>query len=124
MYTEEDMKMFDQIPDDVQERLYGFLFNDFLKKFTIFFRFQKIQDKSEQNLASFKDKSYYNWKDLPYQFFMIQMLQLLEPRHEVKGQTIIEELNEVNEIIFMTKGKIGVGYEINKSKRLVLQYTD
>jgi hypothetical protein len=55
---------------------------------------------------------------------MIQMLQLLEPRHEVKGQTIIEELNEVNEIIFMTKGKIGVGYEINKSKRLVLQYTD
>jgi len=35
---------------------------------------------------------------------------------------LINELDEYNEITFIEKGKLGIGYEINKVKKLPVQF--
>jgi hypothetical protein len=48
----------------------------------------------------------------------------LEPFRE-KGYTVLkEELDEFNEIMYVNKGKVVIGYEVNKEKRYCIQYTD
>lgn len=42
-----------------------------------------------------------------------------------KRNTILkEELDEFNEIMFVNKGKVVIGYEMNKEKRYCIQYND
>jgi CRP-like cAMP-binding protein len=48
----------------------------------------------------------------------------LEPRFEPAGTTILEELQEINEIIFISKGRVAVGFEINKKKEFALTFHD
>jgi hypothetical protein len=38
----------------------------------------------------------------------------------MKGSVLFEELDEVNEIIFVQNGTIDVGFDINKIRRFVL----
>jgi|DEB0MinimDraft_12_1074336.scaffolds.fasta_scaffold13015_5 hypothetical protein len=45
---------------------------------------------------------------------MMQFLKYLEPRFEKKKTIIMDELDEVVEIIFVYKGSVAVGYELNK----------
>ena len=52
------------------------------------------------------------------------MLSKLEPRFEKKKTLIIDELDEFNEIIFVTIGTVFIGYEINKVKNYCIKYTD
>ena len=47
---------------------------------------------------------------------------MLEPRFEKSKTVIIDELDEFNEIIFISKGTMLVGYEINKQKRYCIKY--
>ena len=44
----------------------------------------------------------------------------MEPLHLGLGTILMDELDEVGEITFVHKGKIGVGYEINKMKKLCI----
>jgi len=55
---------------------------------------------------------------------MIEVVQNLEPIHHPKGVLLVGELDEVGEIIFAHKGEVGVGYEINKIKRIVLHFAN
>ena len=55
---------------------------------------------------------------------MIEVLQNLEPRHEHRGTMIFEELDDIREIIFIAKGQIDIGFEVNKQKRFAIRYTD
>jgi hypothetical protein len=59
----------------------------------------------------------YNYRDL-----LIGMLTSLEPRFEKKDHQLVGELDEFGEVIFITKGKIGVGYCINKQKKFQIIY--
>lgn len=52
---------------------------------------------------------------------MLILLQNLEPRQEFENNTIYEELDEVNEIIFFDKGTVDIGFEINHKKHYVLR---
>lgn len=45
----------------------------------------------------------------------------LKPRFEKAKTILFEELEEVQEIIFIQKGYVDIGYEINKQKRYVLR---
>jgi len=45
------------------------------------------------------------------------VLNNLFPRHEPKGTIVINELDEFGEVTFVCKGKVGIGYEINKVKK-------
>ena len=55
---------------------------------------------------------------------MVQILRSLEPRIEKKDKTIFEELDDINEVIFIEKGQVEIGYELNKKKKYVLRYYD
>ena len=52
------------------------------------------------------------------------MLMYLEPFFERKNVILINELEEYNLIEFVVKGKVALGYEINKQKRYCVKYTD
>ena len=45
---------------------------------------------------------------------MIDLLSTLEPRKEEKGTILLNELDEVNEVIFFDNGAYEIGYEINR----------
>ena len=59
-----------------------------------------------------------------YRDFMISLLQGLEPRFEEKGSLLFDELQEISEIVFIIRGKVDVGYELNKNKRFVVRFQD
>jgi len=42
----------------------------------------------------------------------------LMPRYEIKGTLLINELDEYGEVTFCHKGIVGIGYEINKFKKI------
>ena len=44
----------------------------------------------------------------------MDLLRVLEPRKEEFNVTIYNELDEVNEVIFFSKGEYDVGFEINR----------
>ena len=116
---EDEQEILDELPSYVQDKLYvGFLFCNFIKKFK---RFLTIEKNSK--ILRSKDlhlRRYYTMIDNPYRDFIIRILTSLEPRFEKKGTTLINELDEFGEITFIEKGKIGIGYEINKHKKLPL----
>ena len=49
---------------------------------------------------------YYNWNDKRYSRFMIALLRALEPRKFKKDEIILRDQDEVEEIIFITKGEV------------------
>lgn len=55
---------------------------------------------------------------------MLDILMSLQPRQEFAGTVLFEELQEINEILFISKGICDVGFEINKLKKYVLRFTD
>lgn len=54
----------------------------------------------------------------------MDVLRNLEPRFESAGTTIINELDEFGEIIFIQKGIILLGYEINKVRNHCIKMKD
>ena len=48
----------------------------------------------------------------------------MEPRREYRGSVLYEELEEIQEIFFVSKGTMDIGYELNKSRKFVVRYTD
>ena len=52
--------------------------------------------------------------------FMVDVVQNLEPQFFKKGTVMINEMDEVIDIKFVHNGSIGVGYELNKLKKVVI----
>lgn len=52
---------------------------------------------------------------------MLDILTHLEPRQELPNTIILNELDEVNEVIFFNKGNCDVGFEINRIQEFVLR---
>ena len=107
MSTQEDLDLLDQLPDFVQREIFSdFLFAEFLTHFRVFFDLPKTDTKIEH--------AYYKWDNEEYQEFMIEILKSLEPRTILENILFYEELDEVNEILFIEKGEYDLGYEVNK----------
>ena len=105
--TEDDHKLFDQLPNNVQGSIYSeFLFKKFLQKFIKFFTFPNLECKMQH--------AYFGWQHDNYMNFMIYFLQLLEPIKLNKNQVIFTELENVNMVVFTIEGGFDIGYEINK----------
>ena len=104
--------MYSQLPESVQNSLYlNFLHQDFIQKFRDFFRLKKTHgicpiQKLDANgnlreeTANFC-KAYFDWTDLDYRKFMLQMCSLMEPRFETEDVYILDEFDEAQEIIFI-----------------------
>ena len=67
---------------------------------------------------------FYTWTDQSFRDFMMQLLTNLEPYQEFAQTVIVSELQEYNEIIFVQKGKLQIGFEINKQKKYCIQQND
>lgn len=52
---------------------------------------------------------------------MIKLLQALEPRSFKKADIIYRDLEEVEEVIFVTRGEFAIGYTINNQEYLALK---
>jgi len=117
--TEEDLKLFQELPSQVQRNIYShFLFKNFIKNFEKFFDFPK---ENPENGPVKIDYSFYTWDDVQYQNFMIDILKTLEPRVFAARETINFELDEVNEILFIEVGEYNIGYEVNKTEKFKLR---
>ena len=55
---------------------------------------------------------------------MLDLMTRLEPRFEEKGETIYEELDEVNEVIMFVRGSFDIGFEVNGKKLFVKRFTN
>ena len=55
---------------------------------------------------------------------MTNVLTKLEPRIEHKGTILFEELDEVNEALFISKGIVDVGFKINNFPKYVIRFSD
>ena len=104
------MALMDQLPKDVQRKIYSnFLFRNFLDCFQSFF--------SLPNHQSPHRFSYFTWNDVPYQNFMVFIMQNLEPIKYEPGQIIFYELDCVDTVQFFMQGEIDIGYEVNRQIR-------
>jgi hypothetical protein len=52
---------------------------------------------------------------------MYEVLIKLEPRREEKDKIIFYELDDFTEILFFCKGKVDIGFELNRKKFFVLR---
>ena len=98
----------------IQDKIfYKFLFSEFLQDFKKFFSFEKKEYGIKHN--------YYSWEDQAYRNFMFDTLRSLEPRHEESKTILFNELDDFPEITFFNKGKVDIGFEINRKKFFVLR---
>lgn len=124
--------MFGQLPQNVQTSLnIHFLHQNFIVKFRDFFRLKRplgvspISDAKKMNLrVKVKTepikKLFFDWTDLDYRKFMLQLCSLIEPRFEPMDTYLLDEFDEAQEILFVNKGKIAIGFYINKSKQVAV----
>ena len=55
-----------------------------------------------------------NWNNLVYSNFMIVFLRSLEPVMFQKNTIIFNEFEDVSNVLFVCKGQIDIGYDINR----------
>ena len=105
---DEVKKILSNLPNGVTRMIItDFLFHEFVNVFhETLFRFRKWNSKLKY--------CYYNYEDQVYSNFILQFLQYLNPVLIKKNQRIFNELEEVDEIIFICKGHYVVGYKINE----------
>ena len=112
---DEDLQLYEQLPDLVTNDIFfRFLYSPFLR---VFNRYLSIPiPRSPQS------NTFFTFDNPVYKDFIRDLVKELEPRFELKGVTILNELDEVTEVVMFTDGKIDVGYEINSKKYFVLRY--
>lgn len=64
---------------------------------------------------------YYTWKDGLYSAFMMALMRNLEPRRFVKGDVILNDMEEVEEVIFVCSGEYAIGYMLNDRLRMAVK---
>jgi len=111
----------------------GFLFTNFLYKFSTFFLLENVDSNKgssslkKSNLFTVDDTAFtkfYDMQSTNFRNFLIQVIYNLEPYHLQKGVIMVNELDEIGEIIFVHQGSVGIGYELNKFKKVVFQYNN
>ena len=85
-----------------------YLFMGFLKIFHKFFDIPVINSTRQHERFTISDHT--------YQIFLRDVLQLLEPMRALKNELLYEELDDVQEIIFLSDSDIKIGYSMNNKR--------
>lgn len=64
---------------------------------------------------------FYTWEDTVYREFMVDILLCLKPRQAYKGETMLRPLMSVDEVIFIEKGSIDIGFVLNDIAKNVVR---
>ena len=95
--SEQDLKIFEQLPTDVQTKIYvTFLFSDLSNQYGVYFQLR--------NFVSSERASFYQWDNDIYRYFFYRLFSSLEPRHEHKDAMLVDHLDELSEVLFITEG--------------------
>ena len=101
------------LPETVQNRIYcEFYFSKFLSVFKDTFKIITPQGYL------------YSWTDQAYRDFMIQILRQMDYRHLNANTIIFDELDDINEVIFIESGTVEIGYQMNKRRHFVLRFVN
>lgn len=68
------------------------------------------------NRRSSQQHAYYSWENRNFEEFMLHIFSSLEPYYAPRSKIILAELDDVNEVVFITVGSIKIGFEINKQE--------
>ena len=98
------------------------MFKQFLETFKDTFNIPKDPILGDQIGISSNVNDFYTWDNSNYREFMNLILRSLEPLRMKAGQVIFRELQEIEEVIFVHKGAVDVGFEINRREKLVLRF--
>ena len=52
---------------------------------------------------------------------MVNLLAQLEPRCEQPGTVLFKTIEEVDEIFFIEKGSVDIGFEINRDTKFIIR---
>ena len=101
------------------------MFKEFLEVFKDTFKIPKITVKENfSDDISLNTKNFYTWDNSNYREFMNLILRSLEPYHMKRDQILFRELQEIETVIFVTKGNVDVGFEINRKEKMVLRFSN
>lgn len=83
--------------------------------------------KVDLGWSKFRTYPFFDWSDLIFQGFMLNLFKALEPRFYEPKEIILGELEESMEMIFVTSNgndiaRYDVGYELNKVLKLRLTF--
>lgn len=70
---------------------------------------------------AFELRSYYTFNDQQYRLYIIKLLEFIEPIYFHYNERIINELDEFGQVIFIQKGIVGIGFEMNRQVWISLQ---
>jgi hypothetical protein len=108
--SESDKSLLEQLPQDVQNRIYkDFLFSTFIRRFRHFLQLKNMQSKHKH--------AYLNWESSVYSNFMRLFLGFLEPVTYPSGAIIYNEFDNVTLVNFIYQGQVDIGYDINRMIR-------
>ena len=62
-----------------------------------------------------KATPFYDWDMLIYKEFMMTILNLLEPRLRSKESIVYQTVEDVEEMYFIMKGSVNIGFEFNRN---------
>ena len=70
----------------------------------------------------YSSRSYYTWGDQEYRDFMVSICKALNPRFERAGEILYQEFESYCEVLFVLKGDVALGFEVNKKKYFMYKY--
>jgi len=96
--------------------------NALICKFTHFKFLNDFKRFFDIELVSKNEHSRYTWENVNYREFMIDIIFGLEPIQYKKNDLILQELDEVDKVVFSV-AKVHIGYSINRKQifRLALE---
>ncbi len=65
---------------------------------------------------------FYTWDDLEYGSFMEKVLLRLIPYMAKKDSILFDELDEVSEILFISCGKVDIGFKVNSKPKFIIRF--
>ena len=114
------MYLFNKLPISVQDDLLkDFIFTEFLDLFSK--NYFRIPWPKSSDDSQFLGTMFYNWDNQIYRAMMIDILNKLEPRTEPAGKILYMTIEEVQELFFIVKGSIEVGFELSRVPKYVIR---
>jgi len=106
----------EQIPNEIIDKLkITMVFRPFLDRYSHVLQYEK--------LPPWPNHARYTWSDEGYREYLREILKIMEPRCELEGVTIIDEMDEFLEVTFFIHGAYKIGYTMNNKKVDVLSYS-
>lgn len=120
-FDDAGMNMLEQLPPTTINSIFNtFLHKGFLKRYHKMLLFPKDFRVLGNSSGKMFVSRFFSWEDQAYREFMLTMLKSLETRFVPCKTVLLNEFDESQEVNFLMKGSIVIGYEMNRLKKYCL----